>query len=93
MPLLKNRGMIKDIFVRIFATFAMSSLGILSGASIVGGIPLWKAAALAGFVAVAQVLERLAAASLDGELTQEEINEAFLGARVVRSTSETTQEK
>lgn len=89
-----NMSVAKDILVRIFATFAMSSLGILSGASIVGGIPLWKAAALAGFVAVAQVLERLAAASLDGELTKEEINEAFLGARVTRSSSNpTTQEK
>ena len=38
-----------------------------------------KAAALAGFAAVAQVVERLARASLDGKLTSAEINEAFLG--------------
>lgn len=71
----------KDILGRIVATFAASSLGIISGSSVVGGIPIWKAAALAGFVATAQVLERLAKASLDGELTKEEINEAFLGPR------------
>lgn len=91
MALLQSKEMLGDIVVRIFATFAMSSLGILSGASIVGGIPLWKAAALAGFVAVAQVLERLAAASLDGELTKEEINEAFLGARITRTQTDTQE--
>lgn len=71
----------RDILGRIIATFAASSLGIISGSSVIGGIPIWKAAALAGFVATAQVLERLAKASLDGELTKEEINEAFLGPR------------
>lgn len=68
-----------DVSSRIVATFLASSLGILGGASVVGGIPLWKAAALSGFVATAQVLERLARASMDGDLTLEEINEAFLG--------------
>ena len=89
--LLKSKDMLGDILVRIMATFAMSSLGILGGASVVGGIPVWKAAALAGFVAVAQVMERLAAASLDGELTREEINEAFLGARIVKNNNQSPE--
>jgi len=38
---------------------------------------VWKSALLAGFAAVAQVVERLARASLDGNLTREEINQAF----------------
>jgi hypothetical protein len=45
-----------------------------------------KAALLAGFVAVAQVAERLARASMDGTLTKEEIDEAFLGARIKKET-------
>ena len=54
------KGQRARTFLRIVATFAASSLGIISGSSVVGGIPIWKAAALAGFVATAQVLERLA---------------------------------
>jgi hypothetical protein len=46
---------------------------------------MYKAALLAGFVAVAQVAEKLARASMDGELTKEEIDEAFLGARLKKA--------
>jgi hypothetical protein len=66
-----------DIAGRIVATFLTSALGIIGGATVLGGIPVWKSALLAGFAAVAQVVERLARASLDGQLTKEEINEAF----------------
>ena len=69
-----------DIAGRIVATFLTSALGIIGGASLLGDISMLKAAALAGFAAFAQVIERLARASLDGKLTKEEINEAFLGA-------------
>jgi len=68
-----------DIAGRIVATFLTSALGIIGGASLLGDISMLKAAALAGFAACAQVIERLARASLDGKLTKEEINEAFLG--------------
>jgi hypothetical protein len=67
----------KDIAGRIVAVFLTSALGIIGGSSILGGIPVWKAAVLAGIAASAQVIERLARASLDGKLTKEEINEAF----------------
>ena len=69
----------QDIFGRIVATFLTSALGIIGGASLLGDISMAKAAALAGFAAVAQVVERLARASLDGKLTMAEINEAFTG--------------
>lgn len=70
---------LQDISGRIVATFLTSALGIIGGASILGDISVAKSAALAGFAAVAQVIERLARASLDGKLTSAEINEAFLG--------------
>ncbi|MGA1111280.1 MAG: hypothetical protein ACO3VO_06760 [Ilumatobacteraceae bacterium] len=41
------------------------------------GVSVSKAAALAGFMAVIQVVQKLAAASTDGDLTTEEIAEAF----------------
>jgi hypothetical protein len=41
-------------------------------------ISLIQSACLAGVAACAQVIERLAKASLDGNLTYTEINEAFL---------------
>jgi hypothetical protein len=75
-------NIVRDVVVRMFATFTASALSIISGAAIVGDIPMHKAAFLAGFVAVAQVAEKLARASMDGELTKEEIDEAFLGARL-----------
>jgi hypothetical protein len=67
---------------RIGAVFAYSSMAIIGGASIIGGIPVWKAAFLAGISATAQVIERLARAYADdGVITREEIDEAF-GSRL-----------
>jgi hypothetical protein len=74
-----------DIGIRLFATFTASALSIISGAAIIGDIPMYKAALLAGFVAVANVAQRLAAAAIDGDLTSEEIDEAFLGAKITRN--------
>jgi hypothetical protein len=73
----------KDILGRMIALFLVSSLGIITGSSVINAInpeqqmPLWYAAALAGFTAVANVLTKLAQASLDGKLTAEEVDEAF----------------
>lgn len=83
----KTINMIVDITVRMFATFTASALSIISGAAIIGDIPMYKAALLAGFVAVAQVAERLARASMDGELTKDEIDQAFLGATINKKES------
>jgi uncharacterized membrane protein len=70
---------LQDISQRLLALFMANALAIITGSAIVGGIPVWKAAALAGFTAVAQVAERLAKASVDGNLTTQEISDAFGG--------------
>jgi hypothetical protein len=73
----------KDILGRMIALFLVSSLGIITGSSVINAInpeqqmPLWYAAALAGFTAIANVLTKLAQASLDGKLTADEVDEAF----------------
>ena len=73
----------KDILGRMIALFLVSSLGIITGSSVINAInpeqsmPLWYSAALAGFTACATVITKLAQASLDGGLTKEEVDEAF----------------
>lgn len=73
----------KDILGRMIALFLVSSLGIITGSSIINAMnpeqsmPLWYAAALAGFTACATVVTKLAQASLDGGLTAAEVDEAF----------------
>ena len=69
----------QDITQRLIALFMANALAIITGSAIVGGIPVWKAAALAGFTAVAQVAEKLARASVDGNLSTQEISDAFGG--------------
>ena len=71
--------MIGPIIMRIAATFAYSAMAVIGGASIVGGIPVWKAALLAGIGSTAHVVEKLARAYADdGVITREELNEAFM---------------
>ena len=68
----------KHIMYRIVAVFGYSAMGIVGGASIIGGIPVWKAAMLAGISACAQVIEKLARAYADdGVITEDELNAAF----------------
>lgn len=66
-----------DITRRTLATFAASALAIIGGAALLGDIPVWKSAAIAGFVAVVQAVEKIAKASIDGSLTEDEIDAAF----------------
>ncbi len=67
-----------NIAGRIVATFIVSALGIIGGAAIlVPDVSVLQSALLAGFASCAQVIERLARASLDGVLTYEEIGDAF----------------
>lgn len=68
-----------SIVQRIVSTFIVNAMAIIGGASIIGGIPVAKSALLAGVSAVVTVIERLARASVDGNLTMAEINEAFVG--------------
>ena len=68
---------IKNIVLRILATFAASGLGVV-GAGTIAGVPLWKAIFMAGIAGVATVVEGLSRAFLDdGKLSVEEINAVF----------------
>lgn len=68
----------QDVFGRIVAVFLSSALAIVGGSALIAPeLEIWKSAVLAGFAAVATVVQKLAQASLDGNLTMEEINDAF----------------
>lgn len=68
----------QDVGGRIVAVFLSSALAIVGGSAVIAPeLELWKSAVLAGFAAVATVVQKLAQASLDGNLTMEEINDAF----------------
>ena len=74
----------QDVLGRIVAVFLSSALAIVGGSAILAPeLSVFKAAALAGFAAVAAVVQKLASSSLDGKLTMEEINSAF-GAKAVK---------
>jgi len=69
---------LKQIVLRVLATFAYNAMAVIGSASLIGGIPVWKSALLAGFAAAAQVVQNLARAySDDGVLTADEIEQAF----------------
>jgi hypothetical protein len=68
---------IKNILMRMMATFAASGLGVI-GAGTIAGVPLIKAVFMAGIAGVATVVEGLSRAFLDdGKLSVKEINEVF----------------
>tara|TARA_R110000868_G_scaffold101548_1_gene279505 strand:+ start:800 stop:1027 length:228 start_codon:yes stop_codon:yes gene_type:complete len=68
----------KTVILRIVATFSYSAMGIVGGASLLGDIPVWKAAVLAGIAAASQVVERLARAYADdGRISRQEVDNAF----------------
>lgn len=73
---MKNKN-VKNILLRIVAVFAASGLGVV-GAGAIAGVPLWKAALMAGIGGVATVIEGLARAYMDdGKIDADEINEVF----------------
>jgi hypothetical protein len=68
----------QDVAGRIVAVFLSSALAIVGGSAVIAPeLPIYKSAILAGFAAVATVVQKLAQASLDGNLSMEEINDAF----------------
>ena len=69
-----------SIIQRIVSTFIVNAMAIIGGSALIGGISVLKSALLAGVSATVTVVERLARASVDGVLTYDEINEAFLGS-------------
>ena len=65
-----------DIGQRLFSLFVIWRGSHVVSLTVIG-VSVAKSALIAGFMAVAGVLQKLAAASTDGELTAEEIAEAF----------------
>jgi len=67
----------KNVILRIFAVFVLGALGTIGAASIFG-VNTLTAAAIAGLLAVAEVVQELARYFVaDGGLTDDEINKAF----------------
>lgn len=74
---MKSLDSLKQILLRILATFAANALTIV-GAGAIAGIPLWKACFVAGIGGVATVVEKMARAYMDdGKLSVDEINTIF----------------
>lgn len=68
---------LKQILLRIVATFTATGLGVI-GAGTIAGVDIWKAVFMAGIGGTASVVEKLARSYLDdGKLSVEEINAAF----------------
>ena len=65
-----------DLGQRLFSLFLARALPAVTGGAVIG-VSVSKAAILAGAMAVLEVVQKLASASTDGELTSEEIKEAF----------------
>jgi hypothetical protein len=65
-----------DLGQRLFSLFLANALPAVTGGAVIG-VSVAKSAMLAGFMACVQVIQKLASASTDGELTKEEIQEAF----------------
>ena len=68
---------VKNILLRILATFSASGLGVI-GAGTIAGVPILKAIFMAGIAVVAVVVEGLSRAFLnDGKLSLDEIDSVF----------------
>lgn len=68
---------VKNILLRILATFSASGLGVV-GAGTIAGVPILKAIFMAGIAGVAVVVEGLSRAFLnDGKLSLDEIDSVF----------------
>ena len=65
-----------DLGQRLFSLFLANALPAIAGGAVIG-VSVAKAAILSGIMACVQVIQKLAAASVDGDLTAEEIKEAF----------------
>ena len=76
-----NLELLLNTVVRIICVFGYQAMAVIGGASLIASsISPATAALLAGISAVAQVMQKLAAAFVDdGKLDVEEINAAFAG--------------
>lgn len=85
-----------EIIQRIIALFLSSALAIITGSSVINSmsdaqITLWQSAALAGFAAIAKVVELLAKSAVDGSLTRDEIDQAFGGMSAAKKATKRTK--
>lgn len=69
-----------DLGQRLVSLFIASALPIITGGAILG-VDIVKSAGVAGLTALFGVVQKLAAASVDGELSAEEIQAAFGSAK------------
>ena len=69
-----------DLTQRLFSLFLARALPAVTGGALIG-VSVAKAAILAGAMAVLEVVQKLATASTDGELTTEEIKTAFTNGK------------
>ena len=65
-----------DLGQRLISLFIASALPIFTGGAILG-VDVVKSAGVAGLTALFGVVQKLATASVDGELSSEEITAAF----------------
>jgi len=78
-----NIQVVKDVSTRLIALFVSSSLGIITGSSVIDAfakdisVPLWYKALQAGGAAVALVVYDLSKSLSDGKLSKEEVDAAF----------------
>lgn len=71
-------SILKDVLGRMIALFITSAAGVVTGAAVFApDVSVATSCLLAGSAAVVQVLQKLAAASLDGNLTKDEVDAAF----------------
>jgi hypothetical protein len=71
-------SIIKDVLGRMIAVFLTSATGVITGAAVFAPeVTVAKSCLLAGCAACVQVLQKLASASIDGNLTAAEIDAAF----------------
>jgi hypothetical protein len=67
----------KSVMLRIVSVFGSSALGAVAGGAIVN-VEIWKAAAIAGIMATAKVVEALLKAYADdGKIDAKELKAAF----------------
>lgn len=73
-----NLSILKDVLGRMVALFLTSAAGVVTGAAVFApNVSVGTSCLLAGSAACVQVLQKLAAASLDGNLTKDEVDAAF----------------
>lgn len=65
-----------DLVQRLFSLFLATALPAVTTGAVIG-VSVAKSAIMAGAMAVIAVVQKLAASSVDGELTADEIKQAF----------------